>query len=368
MLHKKEGCKFWIFRTRVNGKTWDRSTGETDRKKAEAKAVQLAAQAELHRRRPAESLSLEKAILAEVERLETDVSEQQALRVRDGLMNFLKWCRKTLKKKDISLDRIETAILEDYQRQRLKDVARSTVDKELCYTVRLLRNNGFRVDRPKAKRGKETLVREFTDGELEKFFQHCPEDQKAMFLLMFATGARPAEIVPSHRSGHVALLKKEVDAERMAVTIRTAKMKAGEKGEVRVIRVDEELIGMLEDAARRNPGQHVFPILQNLARYFDRIIKNAGIEKMDALGRKLTAHSFRHTWATRMAEAVGGNQFLLSRLLGHKQIATTNRYVHAKAQANVVEIGRYMQKPHQASAAVEERWGRRPKSPVKALI
>lgn len=45
----------------------------------------------------------------------------------------------------------------------------------------------------------------------------------------------------------------------------------------------------------------------------------------------MTAHSFRHTYATIMAEAVGHNPFTLKELLGHQQLSMTERYCHAKA-------------------------------------
>lgn len=75
-----------------------------------------------------------------------------------------------------------------------------------------------------------------------------------------------------------------------------------------------------------------------LAHYFDRILKRAEIEKTDALCHRLTAHSFRHTFATMMAETVGQNPFILKRILGHRQIATTDRYCHPTTEAAVIDI------------------------------
>ena len=94
-----------------------------------------------------------------------------------------------------------------------------------------------------------------------------------MFLLMLATGARPAEIVPSHRSGHIALLKSEVLPDRGTVTIRSAKVIAGRRGIVRELRISDEMMEMVCEAGRKNPSKHVFPEIKNLHRYFDRILK-----------------------------------------------------------------------------------------------
>jgi site-specific recombinase XerD len=52
---------------------------------------------------------------------------------------------------------------------------------------------------------------------------------------------------------------------------------------------------------------------------------------MNELGEKLTLHSFQHTFGTKTALLVGGNQFLVQKMLGHKQITTTARYCHPQA-------------------------------------
>lgn len=75
----------------------------------------------------------------------------------------------------------------------------------------------------------------------------------------------------------------------------------------------------------------VFKPLANSSRDFDVILKRAGIPKVDALGRKATAHSFRNTYATLMAERTGHNPFVLKEILGHKCLSTTERYCHLTA-------------------------------------
>ena len=85
-------------------------------------------------------------------------------------------------------------------------------------------------------------------------------------------------------------------------------------------------------------GPHVFPLNGSLSQLFDRILIRAGIPKLDELGRKLTAHSFRHTFATHQAMSVSFNPFLLKDILGHCQISTTDRYCHARAEAAVIDV------------------------------
>lgn len=52
----------------------------------------------------------------------------------------------------------------------------------------------------------------------------------------------------------------------------------------------------------------------------------------------MTAHSFRHTYATLAAQMVGNNLFLVKQILGHTQISTTDRYCHPIAPAIVINL------------------------------
>lgn len=357
MLHKRG--KYWHARVKVNGQVLARSTKETDYRRARLVEKQMREEAKLRRGLPHGSLSFDHAVVREVTRIETDVSTQAATRADYCFAAFQKWLGG-----DIDLDRITTQVLEDYQRQRLKEASLSTVTRELDCLVRLLRENGFNVAKPRRKPGRATEQREFTDDELVRFFSHCHDEHKTLFLLLLATGARPAEVLPSARSGHVALLKSELLPEENAVVIRSAKAKPGEKKKVRKISIPETLMQQLVAQAATVPGPHVFCPNGSLCKLFDRILVKAGIateqkfleagtkkvkkvivHKTDELGRKLTAHSFRHTFATKLARATGGDQFVLKATLGHAQIHTTDRYCHVGAAAGlVIDMERLMGK------------------------
>jgi len=208
----------WIHQCSINGRTWSRSTGKSDRKEAEREVPRLQKLARLQRSQRNESLRLSAAIVQEVKRVEEDVSRRQAEQVLYSLENFLRFAG------DVTLDRIDTALLDRYQRKRLAEVSQRTVRGELTFVLRLLRLRGFQIARPLPRPGRVTEQREFTQDEIERFFQACPPRYKTLYSLMLVTGARQAELVPSNRSGHVALLKSEVDLERHLITIRTAKI------------------------------------------------------------------------------------------------------------------------------------------------
>lgn len=219
----------------------------------------------------------------------------------------------------------------------------STVNRELYAVLGMLRENKIRIDKPKFKPGKKTEQRDFTEEEVKRFIAVCDDDQKTLFLFLLATGARPAEVLPSSRSTHVALLKSELNSEACKVSIRTAKLKPGQKApRIRVIPIPKELMLRVTDLAKRTDGKQVFAMNQSLSKLFDRILERAGIAKIDDLGRKLTAHSFRHTYASMMARRLSDNPFALKAILGHCQISTTDRYVHARGKAEVVEVAQFL--------------------------
>lgn len=332
-LRKTERSKYWLFQTKVNGKTWTRSTNQTDYKKALRDIPRLMKQAQTERDNPDAPKMLFDALKAEVKRVKEEVSESQGERIDYSFKQFKDFCG------NIRLEKVTHDLLEKYQEKRLITASVSTVDRDLIYILRMLRKNGYRVDKPSRKNGTSTPQRAFTSDEYQKFFQVCPETLKPLYMLMLATGARQAELVPSDKSTHVPVLKNEVDLEKRIIKLRTAKQRQGSIKrhiKIRVIQVPEWMIEPLREQMSNTEGEFVFPSLINPARQFDRILKKAGIPKIDALGQKLTAHSFRHTYATKMAEMLGQNAFHLKEVLGHERLSTTERYVHASAP--VIEI------------------------------
>lgn len=306
---------------------------------------------------------MSKATIRELERITQTVGESRAWRVGICLENFLRWAG------DIDLGKITTEMLMLYQTYRAsckkkinvgrgKDlkrveaksgsaIATSTIVLELQYVLRLLRQNGFIVAKPPLPRDRQKLPgRPFTREELKRFFAASdafpaekPGRYTPLFLMLLCTGARPAELIPSERSKHVALLKREIDYNSNVVTIRSAKVRPGSRSKVSRIQVAPEVLERVRDAADRNHGVHVFPPM-TLHCTFNRILGKAGLASVDELGEKLTAHSFRHTFGTMLAEQ-GANAFVIQNALRHADPRMTSRYVERAAivtQINATEF------------------------------
>jgi integrase len=322
-LRRFPGCKVWHYQCRIGGKSWCRSTGETNKRKAAEAARVLQRQARLLRTRGRGSSTLLPAIVAEVERVEMDVGAREAQRVSQALTNFFTFAG------NVALDRISSAMVETFQRRRLESVSTSTINKELSYLLRLLRLRGYAVQRPPAKRRRETQVRNITADEARQFFAACPEPLRLMYAMMYYTGARMSEIVPSEKSDHIPLLKTEVDLEACRLNLRTGKGHKGKRREVRRLSFPEELREPLRRQIESTEEEFVFPPFPNGGHAFDHILRATGIAKRNAAGEVLRAHSFRHAYGTGMAERV--SPFEVQKLLGHASLQTTQRYVHIQA-------------------------------------
>lgn len=68
---------------------------------------------------------------------------------------------------------------------------------------------------------------------------------------------------------------------------------------------------------------------------FNRILKKAGLEQVDELGEKLTAHSLRHTYGTAQAEA-GVSSFVIQNLMRHTAPRTTAKYTKRAVQGGMI--------------------------------
>lgn len=152
--------------------------------------------------------------------------------------------------------------------------------------------------------------------------------------LLLLTGARKTEIL--------GLMWGEVDTERRLLRLPPERTKAGGKNGERRIVLSPPALEIL--AARRPEGatskDYVFPALRGgghivgVRRVFAKACEQAGLE-----GVRL--HDLRHSFAS-FAVADGASLFLVSKLLGHANARTSERYAHLSGdplQEAVAAIG-----------------------------
>ena len=96
------------------------------------------------------------------------------------------------------------------------------------------------------------------------------------------------------------------------------------------ILIDPETAQLLKEfTAGRALKEKVFGLGERqISRIVDEYAEKVGIpERYEAIGRRFTPHSFRHTCATHLYEA-GMDIYVIKDLLGHANIAVTREYIH----------------------------------------
>lgn len=214
--------------------------------------------------------------------------------------------------------------------QKMRAVcANGTVNRRLQYMGRALRHmeKMHRATLPdldfRAVESKEPQerVREMSQDEQTRLFQHLPEDlqQPVRFCLM--TGARISTMA--------GLQWRDVGETDMLF-----RLKGGASMRFPITREMRALLSALPKSNVIEERRFVFTRLHKPTNQRVRIVPKGGVfnaefrEAIAAAGIvDFRFHDLRHTFATRMLRQTG-NIKLVSRLLGHSSIETTARYAH----------------------------------------
>jgi site-specific recombinase XerD len=160
--------------------------------------------------------------------------------------------------------------------------------------------------------------------ELRRFFAVIRNPKhKAMFMTAYGAGLRVSELV--------ALRVEDIHSARMLIHIREGK---GQKE--RYAKLSGHLLEVLRDYYRTcRPSSWLFPGQEpdkpmsrmSVNRIADYIRRRAG------LGKRISPHTFRHSYATHMLDA-GADLRTIQVLLGHRHIKSTTIYMHV-SQAKI---------------------------------
>jgi integrase/recombinase XerD len=160
--------------------------------------------------------------------------------------------------------------------------------------------------------------------ELHRFFAVIRNlKHKAMFMTVYATGLRVSELV--------GLWVEDIDSTRMLIRVRDGK---GQKE--RYAKLSVYLLQVLRDYYRMcRPKKWLFP-----GQIPDRPMTASGVQwladvirQRAGLTKRITPHTFRHSYATHMLDA-GADLRTIQVLLGHRHIKSTTIYMHV-SQAKI---------------------------------
>ncbi|MEO0086630.1 MAG: site-specific tyrosine recombinase XerD [candidate division WOR-3 bacterium] len=184
------------------------------------------------------------------------------------------------------------------------------------------------IETPKLKRKLPTVL---TIAEIEKLFNTLENKKdlegiraKAMFELLYATGIRVSELLN--------LKINDLNLEEGFIKV------LGKRNKERIVPMGEPAIWAIKEylnlvrplLLKKNQKEMGNPylFLNHRGKKFSRMgfwkilkkyVKLAGIEK------RITPHTFRHTFATHLLEG-GANLRIVQELLGHSSISTTQIY------------------------------------------
>ena len=171
---------------------------------------------------------------------------------------------------------------------------------------------------PRAKKELKLPV-VFSEGELKRLLL-APKNlkHKAMLCLAYATGLRVSEITN--------MRMKDIDADRMVITIRKGK---GKKD--RQVMLSEGLLSILRRyyfEEKNKPREWLFEGKGNVQysiRSVQEVMKAA--KKKAGIVKEGSIHAIRHSFATHLLES-GTDLITIKELLGHSSIRTTLTYTH----------------------------------------
>jgi site-specific recombinase XerD len=206
----------------------------------------------------------------------------------------------------ISEREIQTHLLHLYREKRF---SHSTCNVAVAglrffYHVTLRRRStGFVIP---AAREPSKLPEILTREELTRLFSRTVRPKhRALLLTAYAAGLRVSEVV--------ALQVSDIDAERGVLRVRQGKGAEALRAYWRHERPEPWLF-----SSRDRRGHLCAGAAKQL---YAKAKQRAGIQKPGGL------HTLRHTWATHLLEA-GVDLHTLQRLLGHRSLRSTTRYLH----------------------------------------
>ncbi len=336
-IKRKNGkiSKIWYIRYFVNGKdTWE-SIGKV------GVVTKSYAQNILNERLRQIRLGQEDQIIAVIPTL-NEYKEEYIVYKRDVKKNR-SWKRDVLSLKNLSkilgnlfLSKITSKHIKDYQSIRLNEkVSNATINRELSCLKNLF--NEAKKDRKFFGDNPVSLVR-FLDENNEKdriltfeeekaLLNNCSDYLKPIIITALNTGMRKMEIL--------SLKWENVDLKNRVITILATNSKSKR---IKYIPINSYLKNEL-NRQKLKTGYQEFVFLNSLGKNykrkdslnsFKRVCKKTGINGV-------TFHTLRHTFGTRALEA-SGNIVTVNKILGHRSLQTTMRYVHIdKALYETVE-------------------------------
>lgn len=228
---------------------------------------------------------------------------------------------------NVSADQVAEGMLRDYIAQLFREKKKATTIARkisalrsffrfLVKRKRIAKNPAESLTTPKLPR---QVPKFLTVDEIDRLLNAplSPRDL-AIVKLLYASGVRVQELV--------TLKLPEIDFDQRVIRV------FGKGKKERMVPMGKKAVAALRAyAAERRPQGDDQPLFLNkfgkglTERSVERLLEKAALTV--GLGRQVTPHMLRHTFATHMMNA-GADLRLIQELLGHEHLSTTQRYTH----------------------------------------
>jgi len=270
----------------------------------------------------------------------------------------LRWAQQHIKKHLVyRLDRKD--LLGLFAAGREEKLNQKTINKHVTVVLNMVRHHDHEIKLKKGDWPKTTdkPIEVYTEKEMQKFFAACNDDERLLFQVFLCTGFRDKEV--AH------LMWSDIDY-RLAKIRVTAKAEHGfspKSYEIRSVNVPRSLLDSLKKRQKGSQSLLVFPsaphptrkaygggIDSHMLETCKEIALRAGLNcghctgtytvkrsktrkekvpytcKTDPRCERWYLHKWRHTYASHMIGVLGLKGLQLA--MGHKDIATTSKYLH----------------------------------------
>ena len=165
-----------------------------------------------------------------------------------------------------------------------------------------------------------SLPREYSDGDLKKFFDACTPAERVLFSTFLFSGFREQEVV------HLCWPDLNFNLNTIRVTSKPDLGFWPKRWEEREVPVPKPLVELLQTHPRQGNSRFVFPSPkgnreQNMLLRCKAIAKRAELDEGE-----FDLKTFRSTYATRMLRA-GFDVRTVQHWMGHRSLETTMRYL-----------------------------------------
>jgi integrase len=224
------------------------------------------------------------------------------------------------------LQQITAKHIEAYVRKRRNVVTGATINRELALLKCMFNvaiEKGYLESNPakKIKREKEAPWRYqyiFSESEIQRLMNAAAPHLRPILLLAFGTGLRKGDIL--------GLSWSNVDLARGTITLFM--QKTGESIELPMLPMVKDVLLRMKQAA--GDSAYVFTNPQSGKKMgSNKTAFNAALRRSGLAGKGYRFHDIRRTFATLLYNH-GVSLIKIQRLLGHKSVTTTERYLGVK--------------------------------------